>query len=324
MFGRAPLTRTGSCFAVAIVSGIFVFEWLAYNFYADPLIEWRIVFNIAIGLAGWSYLRTALSDPGTDECPEWVAWSKQRQADPEANPQAADGDGDGTGKSEDVPRNRRKGWAPGLVLWCDMCGAERPERAHHCSQCGRCILRMDHHCPWVGNCVGWRNHKYFLLLNLWSFLASLVLLLTLKGGDLAGALKVLGALDTTAQVALIGGVLFALVFFMITGFMFAYSMAMAARNYTAVEELFPGANPYRYDSAWDNLSQLLGTLNLAVLIPVAPVDRLAGTSFPRAVSEAVCADSDEAAESLLVNAAPVGPGYGAVPDTPGAAAASVL
>jgi len=310
------LTQTGSCFAVAIVSGIFVFEWLAYNCYADPLIEWRIVFNIAIGLAGWSYLRTALSDPGTDECPEWVAWSKQRQADPEA--------ADGAGKGEDVARARRKGWAPGQVLWCDICGAERPERAHHCSQCGRCILRMDHHCPWVGNCVGWRNHKYFLLLNFWSFWACLVLLLTLKGGDLAGALKILGALDTNAQVALIAGILLALVFFMITGFMFLYSMAMAARNYTAVEELFPGVNPYRYDSAWDNVGQLLGTLNLAVLIPVEPVDRLVGTSFPRGVSEAACGDADEAAGSLLAGAAPAGPGYGAIPGAPGAAAASVL
>mmetsp|Transcript_35744 Transcript_35744/g.95797 ORF Transcript_35744/g.95797 Transcript_35744/m.95797 type:complete len:317 (+) Transcript_35744:49-999(+) len=316
MFGRAPLTRTGSCFAVALVSSIFVFEWFAYNFYAEPLIEWRIVFNVAIGLAGWSYLRTALSDPGTDECPEWVAWSKQRQADPEA--------ADGAGGSEGAARTRRKGWAPGQVLWCDVCGADRPERAHHCSQCGRCILRMDHHCPWVGNCVGWRNHKYFLLLNFWSFWASLVLLLTIKGGDLAGALKVLGALDTTAQVALIAGILFALVFFMITGFMFLYSMAMAARNYTAVEELFPRANPYRYDSAWDNLSQLLGTLNLGVLLPVAPAGRLDGVSFPRVLSEAACADSEEAAERLPANAAPAGPGYGAVPDTPGAAAASVL
>lgn len=316
MFGRAPLTRTGSFFAVALVSGIFVFEWFAYNFYGEPLIEWRIVFNVAIGLAGWSYLRTALSDPGTDECPEWAAWSKQRQSDTEA--------ADGAGKGEDTARPRRKGWATGQVLWCEMCGAERPERAHHCSQCGRCILRMDHHCPWVGNCVGWRNHKYFLLLNFWSFWACLVLLLTLKGGDPAGALKILGALDATAEVALVAGVLFALVFCMITGFMFLYAIAMAARNYTAVEDLFPGVNPYRYDSAWDNVGQLLGTLNLAVLIPVAPMDRLAGTSFPRVVSEAACADSDEATGSLLVNAAPAGPSYGALPETPAGAAASVL
>lgn len=296
---------------MACVSAIYAFVWCAYNFAASPLLGWQIAFNVCWVLAGVSYLRTSLTDPGTNDCPEWVEWLVQRQSDPEA-PAVVKRDHPDVGGR---PR-RGKGWAPGQVLWCDVCGIERPERAHHCSQCGRCILRMDHHCPWIGNCVGWRNHKFFILMNLWSFLASALFLLTLQGGDLVGALRIVGAFDTKSQFVLILCVMLTMVFAMITGMMFLYSGMMAMRNYSAIEELFSGPNPYQYPNDLDNFRQLIGPIDLKILLPVHVEGRLSGTAFPQVSPEAEkpsqTATTDDAAKQQL---SPGGADYGSTAQT---------
>ncbi|KAH7647183.1 cell cycle regulator with zn-finger domain [Cryptosporidium bovis] len=52
--------------------------------------------------------------------------------------------------------------------YCKWCAKYKPDRTHHCRVCRKCVLKMDHHCPWISNCVGWGNHKYLLLLILYS------------------------------------------------------------------------------------------------------------------------------------------------------------
>lgn len=49
--------------------------------------------------------------------------------------------------------------------YCDTCEMHIPPRAHHCKVCKKCILKRDHHCYLVGNCVGFKNQRYFIMMN---------------------------------------------------------------------------------------------------------------------------------------------------------------
>eukprot|EP00916_Digyalum_oweni_P020437 GHVL01034025.1.p1 GENE.GHVL01034025.1~~GHVL01034025.1.p1 ORF type:complete len:411 (+),score=54.63 GHVL01034025.1:24-1256(+) len=59
------------------------------------------------------------------------------------------------------------------LKFCTTCCVWRPVRCSHCSSCDNCVLEFDHHCAVLGCCVGSRNHKYFVLLCIWMFLASM-------------------------------------------------------------------------------------------------------------------------------------------------------
>lgn len=64
------------------------------------------------------------------------------------------------------------------AVLCNTCMRYKVERTHHCRICGKCVLKMDHHCPWLANCIGFNNHKFFLLIQFYGFLASSIILLT--------------------------------------------------------------------------------------------------------------------------------------------------
>lgn len=272
MFSQHTPARQVGRVTVLIVVAVYLGLWYIYHGVCHPELGWAIIFNILFVLALWSYIRAACTDPGTPETQEWKNWALKTAGTSDATVNSRR-------EGESEAESRRKGWTPGQTHKCDVCCKLRPERAHHCSLCGVCILRMDHHCPWVGNCVGWRNHKFFLLLNWWSALACLVWLLTLRGPNAMEALNVL-QVSSNASIIPMVGVILTIVLFIVTGGMGAYSLTMAARNVTAIEEMFNGDNPYSYSSCLENLTQLCGPLDWKLLFPLMPTKRSDGTHFP--------------------------------------------
>jgi len=270
MFSQHAGSRQVGRFTVVFLVALYFAEWYIYHVVCHPEPGWAILFNILFVLALSSYLRTSCTDPGTPATTEWNTWVLKS---PDATVSGRDAESGST--------SRRRGWAPGETTKCETCCKLRPERAHHCSLCGICVLRMDHHCPWVGNCIGWRNHKFFILLNWWGSATCLVWLLTLKGPTAFEALDAIQISSHASTIPMIG-VAVTLVLFFVTSGMGCYSLFMAARNITTVEELFSGNNPYCLNSYFDNIEQVMGPIDYKFLLPLLPARRGDGTTFPLA------------------------------------------
>eukprot|EP00927_Polykrikos_kofoidii_P077132 TRINITY_DN74108_c0_g1_i1.p1 TRINITY_DN74108_c0_g1~~TRINITY_DN74108_c0_g1_i1.p1 ORF type:complete len:343 (+),score=25.70 TRINITY_DN74108_c0_g1_i1:165-1193(+) len=95
------------------------------------------------------------TDPGSvPESPEWMPDLASRRGRPATEPEA-----------ESLAPSHHEVKNSGGPRFCKWCNCFKPDRCHHCRVCRSCILRMDHHCPWIANCVGYKNHKYFMLLG---------------------------------------------------------------------------------------------------------------------------------------------------------------
>jgi len=111
------------------------------------------------------FCRAIFTDPGSvPNEPEWLPEAQSSSRGPEEIGPEAEG-----GKIKKMPRPHEVKHT-GARRFCKWCNRFKPDRSHHCRVCRSCILRMDHHCPWIANCVGFRNHKYFFLLVLYSLL----------------------------------------------------------------------------------------------------------------------------------------------------------
>jgi len=128
---------------------------------------WRemIVFHANTALLLYCFGRCLLTHPGG--IPPGREWELR----PEAEERGAEAPGLDAGSSAPLVEKKTSG----ARRHCKWCLKYKPDRCHHCRICNMCVLRMDHHCPWVYNCIGFRNHKFFFLLLVYSAIDLLII-----------------------------------------------------------------------------------------------------------------------------------------------------
>jgi len=159
---------------------------------------------------------------------------------------------------------------------CKWCLVYKPDRCHHCRVCNTCVLRMDHHCPWIMNCVGFRNHKYFFLLVVYSVCSCGFVACTLLGTVRRSQDQEMPIIHRFAMVL---GLVLSVIMGTLMAFFLSFHTHLMLSGMTTIEyceksAMAPTGLPVKrqsYDRGlYRNVSQVLGPRPLLWLLPTCP------------------------------------------------------
>jgi len=270
MAASSILSLVFTCFIYNAVFLMVILPEVGKKHWVQPL---AVVFNVTWVLTMWSYLQAHLQSPGAAP-KEWREFVEQ------------------VGDALAVAQPRRE-WQPGQASFCRPCMTLRPERAHHCSICNLCVLRFDHHCPFVKNCIGFRNHKFFILLLVYGMLLAWIGLFSTFPEMirfLAAFMNLhrglpwpeAGVSKTSAGLFLMFDCI-AVMFAMLFPPLVLVHLPLAANNQTTIENQYLNMpNPYNLGSTLANLTQLFGSPGWDWVLPIHPLHPVDdGVSFQR-------------------------------------------
>eukprot|EP00927_Polykrikos_kofoidii_P082435 TRINITY_DN81_c1_g1_i1.p1 TRINITY_DN81_c1_g1~~TRINITY_DN81_c1_g1_i1.p1 ORF type:complete len:360 (+),score=30.31 TRINITY_DN81_c1_g1_i1:137-1216(+) len=228
--------------------------------------RWQFVaLNIVTLLLIVCYVECIVVSPGNiPPAEEDPSWCYEKPSDMRRAPQ---------GQEEENFKLWQESKRTGDRRHCKWCTKYKPDRCHHCRVCQTCILKMDHHCPWIYNCVGFRNHKYFFLLLLYTTIDTHLITWTMMR-------TVQTAVDSTVPftnmfLLLFGETLAAFIGLIATGF-FAFHIWLMFKAMTTIEFCEKQMKRTGYNSsAYDrgvrgNISAVLGDNILLWLLPCSP------------------------------------------------------
>jgi len=218
-----------------------------------------VVFNFVTVLLVICYLQCILIHPGTipekEEDPTW-----------EYAPQEVSIHGNFTMSLQESKRS-------GDRRHCKWCAKYKPDRCHHCRVCRMCILKMDHHCPWIYNCVGFKNHKYFFLLLLYTTVDCHFIIWTMMESVKASTDP---RTPFMAMFLLLFGETLASFLGLLVTIFFAFHIWLMQKSMTTIEFCEKSMKRTGYDaSAYDrgvvgNIKSVLGEQPLLWLLPCNP------------------------------------------------------
>ncbi|CAG0885022.1 unnamed protein product [Cyprideis torosa] len=162
----------------------------------------------------------------------------------------------------------------GRVRLCRPCRVFKPDRSHHCRVCGQCQLRFDHHCCILNACIGWRNHKSFLLMNVYNILFLVYVTLTAPSLFMFVHYEevIRGSFHLYMQTLVLYSLAGAAGLGSLVLLVIAYSLLL--RNRTTVEDSRPprlasGVQRSPYDlGVRRNIEEIFGPCNLFWFLPV--------------------------------------------------------
>ena len=258
-----------SVYTIIITSYLFGMIFVIPSFHYQTLVfNLMIIFSVLFFLFAYSYFRILHDGPGYFP----FYWPDSGPAEP-GEPLDTDDPSHSSSllhSLDDIPEGIIS--TPDQLKWCKQYHLDRPNRCVLSRSARRIVIRPDHFCDWAACWIGKRNHKFFILFNLWGAIYIFFFFIC----SLVGVVLELRSPNPSFIFIFYFIYIFLAVFFLFfTGFFASDSISLACKNRTNWED-WSNVDPHRFDtgSPCDNIQDICGQNKALWLLPISPFSSL--------------------------------------------------